>query len=128
MTEPTDLKGTYGYSRQAVEDYLRAVEAHRAELKASIADARARTARATQLIEKIIALELRIGEKIVEAHVPVGTAGGGQSVFSDGPLFDAGKVETVQHPPGSSREEPDSDSSQRWVPPAPTKGWGTDRG
>jgi hypothetical protein len=47
MTTAKGLDGADAYTRESVEDYLRAVEAERAKIEAAIAVARARTERAT---------------------------------------------------------------------------------
>jgi hypothetical protein len=88
MTQPPELPVTHAYTRQAVEEYLQSVTAQRAELEAAIAHARARTARATDLTQRVEALEHRVGEWIVGAHAqaaaphrspaaPIGGSGGG---------------------------------------------------
>jgi hypothetical protein len=81
MTEPTDLDITPAYTRQAVDDYLQGVARQRSELEAAIAHARARAARASDLERRIAALERRVGEWIVGAHV--NTAGQRVPVFTE---------------------------------------------
>jgi len=69
MPEPSNFEVTHAYTRRAVEEYLEGVEAQRRQLEAAIAHARARQTRARQLEERIAALENRVGESIVDAHV-----------------------------------------------------------
>jgi hypothetical protein len=68
MTDSADLGSTPAYTRQAVEAYLKGVEAQRSELESAIAQARARTARALDLEQRIVLLERQIGERFVIAH------------------------------------------------------------
>jgi len=91
MTEPSEFPVTRGYTRQAVEEYLEGVAAQRAELESAITHARARTARASDLTQRIAALEHRVGEWIVTAHAQadprqrVPAAPGGGSVVGSTP-------------------------------------------
>jgi len=68
MTEPIDFEVSHAYTRHAVEEYLQGVEVQRTELGAAIADARARTARASELKHRIASLEHQVGARIVLAH------------------------------------------------------------
>ena len=122
MPQPPELPVTHAYTRQAVEEYLQSVTAQRAELEAAIAHARARTARASDLTQRIEALEHRVGEWIVGAHVqaaaphgppvpPVGESAGGA------PSPPTVPAATMQHPlTESGPRQPQPPSS--WAPAA----------
>jgi hypothetical protein len=65
MTEPAGLGVNRVYTRQSVEDYLRAVADKRIELELGIVRARTRLERATQLEQRIDSLEQKVGEWVV---------------------------------------------------------------
>jgi hypothetical protein len=56
------------FSRDAVDVYERVVARRRAELEASIREARTRTVRATLLAERLSTLEGSVGETVVTAY------------------------------------------------------------
>jgi hypothetical protein len=114
MTEPTDLEAT-AYSRQAVEEYLQRVEAQRRELEEAIAVARARTARATQMEKRILDLERRVGQLVVEAHAQAGNRPAQAAVFTD--------ASAVSPPPPPLPVHPREAQDPGDRGPAPVEGW-----
>ena len=129
MTEPTDLEVTQAYSRQAVEEYLQGVEAQRGELEEAIAVARARTARATQVEKRILDLELRVGQLIVEAHVPSEHRPDESAVFTDTSVVSAPLP--VQMPGAEASGDSATAPLQALrppPPPPPSPGWEADNG
>jgi len=100
---------SHAYTRQAVEEYLKGVERQRVELQAAIEQARARTAHAVGLKERIDSLEHRIGESILTAHAQAG-------VRHDVP------PSPVTPSPSGVRPDPDVH------PPRPTSLWSSSAG
>jgi hypothetical protein len=130
MTEPTDLEVTHAYSRQAVEEYLQAVEAQRRVLEEAIGEARARTARATQVEKRILDLELRVGQLVVEAHVQSEKRPDESAVFTD-----ASAVSSPPPAPLREVEDPDDSAPVPFQglkppppPPPPPAGWESNSG
>ena len=129
MTEPTDLEVTHAYSRQAVEEYLHGVEAQRRELEIAIAEARARTARATHVEKCIVDLEHRVGQLIVEAHVQPDKPADPPRVFTDAPVA-ATPLASLHRDAGEVPEGSVASTPPAWKPPPPPppSGWEADRG
>jgi hypothetical protein len=129
MTEPPELPVTHAYTRQAVEEYLQSVTAQRAELGAAIAHARARTARASSLTQRIEALEHLVGEWIVGAHAQAGAPHGATAAPAGGPIGNPPPPPAV---PSSTMQLPVTDAG-RHDPQGPgswpsTTGWEADHG
>src|SRR5580658_1916165 len=124
MTEPTELDVTRGYSRLEVEVYLREVETQRSELEAAIAAARTRAHEARELERRIVALEQRVGQWIVEAHVQASRRPETSQVFTD-PLGPVAATAPTTLVPASGRSEPTSSDSPLWNPGPTTtsSGW-----
>ena len=108
MPEPTEPDVTHAYSRQEVEVYLHGVENQRAELEKAIETARARTRQATELEQRIVALEQRVGQWIVEAHVQSGRRAEAPPVFTDPPIVAAANPDIVPGPQVGAESSPAS--------------------
>jgi hypothetical protein len=125
MTDPTELDVTRGYSRQEVEVYLREVETQRAELEAAIEAARARATHASELERRIVALEQRVGQWIVEAHVQASRRPETSQVFTDPPGAVAPTAPTTLLPATGVGSESTSSADPGWNPRPSTapSGW-----